>query len=248
MGVNVNQPSKNDVTLLHLAVRSGDLSLIDDVLAYSTDLPGTINLKATNNEFNTPVNMVDHINYGYTNFSAPASFPPGIEKAIISRLVSHGSDVYRPLPLTVTYLGNFFFSGVTIARELKLMKNIFAQPSKTSAPYGYTEKNSWRDDYYMTLKDLERYLKDNGSPVKLKRYTDNFDAAFRYGSNSKTRCFLLANMGNHPLVTQYWVILNEHTLEEMENGLIDANGTEQLMESLQYRFSDISEIILVESR
>ncbi|GAB6090625.1 ankyrin repeat domain-containing protein [Spirochaeta dissipatitropha] len=233
-GHNINKAGAFNMSLLHYLVFSCDYEKIKTLMEYKPDL----RLQDTANFFR-PIDMLQLSIYEYSDISEIHDEQIAEVQKIRELLIQHGSPDISFAPLTIANFGNFLF--VHFRAIISVIPGIDLG-RLNQGKYFTIYNNGMQDIARIDIQSVEEMYTDQGLDVEVKVYHADFEAVIEECIQSESGYFLIANTANSPLSGQNWVNINS---VEYDDHFLDALTTNRWLEPIDYRFSDIAQLITI---
>jgi len=232
--VDLDQPSKINMSLLHFLVFSCDYDKVKCLIQYKPDL-----FRKETISDSLPIDMLQYSNYEYTDIFTLSESKKENLTNIQKLLIENGSPDIKLAPLTIGRFGNFLFANFKIINQL--MPKVSLDQINLSKYYTFYlngKQNTARIDF----DKLSEMYKNVGLKTEILIYKDNFQEVIKQCGESPDPYFLIANVGNCPLISQNWI--NISGLENNSYFLIK-NDSDIRFELFDYQLRDINQLITI---
>lgn len=233
-GFSLDKPTDNNMSLLHYLVFSCDYDKVKFLLQYKPDL-----YRKEIVSDSLPIDMLQYCDYQYTNINSLSEGKKKNISKIRELLIANGSPDITFLPLTIGRFGNFFFSNFKIINQIK--PSISVDQINLSKYYTFY-RNGKQETARLDLEKLYEMYANVGLKIEISVYDDNFQDIIKKCAESPDPYFLIANMGNCPLISQNWV--NISGLEDNKYFLIK-NDSDIRFQVFDYRLQDINFLMTI---
>ena len=196
-GINIDQPSNNNMSLLHYLVFACDYEKVEYLLQFKPDLYRKESVSQS-----LPIDMLQYSSYQYTNIISLSEDKKEKCKKIQELLIEKGSPDITFLPLTIGRFGNFLFVNFKIINQI--MPDISVDQINLSKYYTFY-RNENQDTARLDLEKIYEMYEDIGLKIEISVYKEKFQEIINQCAESPDPYFLIANMGNCPLISQNWV-------------------------------------------
>jgi len=232
--IDLDQPSEKNMSLLHYLVYSCSYEKVEYFLQFNPDL-----LRKDTVSDALPIDMLQYCNYEYTDISEISDVKEQSIDKIRKLLMDNGSPDITRAPLTIAGFGNFFFVNFKAINALR--PDIDIGELNQSRYYKFIKKGKQKTAR-IDLEKLYEMYRDAGIEVEINVYKDKFLDVMKQCEESSDVYFLIANMGNCPLISQNWVNLSG--IEEDKYFLIK-NDSDSRFKLFDYRLQDINVLITI---
>jgi len=231
---NLDTPSKINMSLLHFLVFACDYDKVKYLLQYKPDL-----FRKETISDSLPIDMLQYSNYEYTNIFKLSEKKKDNLVKIEKLLIENGSPDINYAPLTIGKFGNFLFVNFKIINQL--LPNVSLDQINLSKYYSFY-KNGNQSTARLDIEKLSDMYKNIGLKAEILIYNENIQKVLKQCEESPDPYFLIANVGNSPLISQNWI--NISGLENNSEYLLK-NDSDIRFELFDYQLNDINMLITI---
>lgn len=231
---DLDKPTKENFSLLHFLVFKVDLAKVECLLRYkpALDRKGKIGMSI-------PIDMLQYATYPFTDTAGSNADAIKNAPAMRKLLMDAGSDDITYAPLIIGNFGNFLVAHFMVISTLNPSTNL--RDINRSKYYTFYNDGN-REVAPITIESLYSMYKDLGIEIKITTYESNFPEVIKSCEDSPASFFLLANLGNHPLISQAWVAFSGINAD----GSLRIANPDARSEIFDYRSQDIAELMTIE--
>jgi ankyrin repeat protein len=232
--INLDAPSKINMSLLHYLVFSCDYDKVKYFLKYKPDL-----FRKETISDSLPIDMLQYSSYEYTDISSLSDKKKHDLVEIERLLIENGSPVINYSPLTIGRFGNFLFVHFKIISQL--IPNISLDQINLSKYYLFYN-NGNQKIARLDIDKISDMYKNVGLKAEIIVYKENFQKILKQCEESPDPYFLIVNVGNCPLISQNWI-----NVSGLENGseYLLKNDSDIRFELFDYQLDDINTLITI---
>lgn len=231
---DLDKPTEENFSLLHFLVFKVEQGKIECLLRYKPNLARkeTIGMSI-------PIDMLQYATYPFTDTAGSNAEAIKNAPTVRKLLMDAGSNDITYAPLTIGNFGNFLVANFMVISTLKPSTNL---DDINRPEYFAFYDDGDREVAPINIESLYKMYKDLGIEIKINTYESNFSEVIKSCEDSPASFFLLANLGNHPLISQAWVAFSGIN----EDGWLKIANPDIRSEIFDYRSQDIAELMTIE--
>ncbi len=240
--VNLDEPTKINISLLHLLAYSNDYKKMEILLKYKPDV--NRREKATNL---LPIDFTQFSTYKYVSNQVISEDTMENAQKCRELLLAAGSESFKYCPPQIQYIGNFYTSLVTLAVAFNNKVDMRALRSAEFFDVNATKERTIQTFKYDKIPQFMKIAGANASVENYRNWQEITDMLQNNSDDSSKRCLIL-QFGNNKLAPHQWAIfqtfedLNE---EPSSESFIKVGNPDSKFSFVNFQLKDVSQIILI---